>query len=126
MATMILLTLLVAAEVCAGPRISLDGAKLLAITAAPPITAEGKSRGSVKAAEVESLSSKGWLFRVYATNPCAPGLEVCSSLMGYYSVSAQSGDVRDENGDSDALVNSQAVRQVRARLLKHAWFRPER
>jgi hypothetical protein len=87
------------AALCAPGRVRFEDAEALAIAAAPTITAEGRARGSKPIVKESEKTSRGWAFRIGATHPCAPGLDACSSLLGYYSVDTHTLRVVDDTAD---------------------------
>jgi len=98
------------AALCSVGGIPLKDAKRLAIAAAPALTAEARARGSRPIITWTEKTALGWAFRIGATNPCTPGLNVCSSLVGHYSVDATT--LRVEDDDLEHEVSSAKLRKL--------------
>ena len=110
-------SLILSAALCSQATLSVQQAKALAIAAAPSLTSEAKVRHSSKMADVVTREQDGWIVRVYATNPCSPGAQVCSSLMGHYKVTS-SGNVEDLDNETGRLMDTPELKRARA-ILRH-------
>ena len=107
-----------AASSCAGLHYTQADAGRM-VLAAVRLTPSAARRGVVPRVELIRTSPRGWALRVYAMPPCDPGIDVCSNLLGHYSVSRRELRLVNEDAGFDGVrIDTPATRRAREAIIR--------